>query len=753
MKDIFRKRIIRSCIISALFAVLSGCSESNDTTSETASTFPAIVAEKIVASPALVDSSDEVVVGIVTAVPGTSSAVPPEASVVVQDPLVIFDGGKVTTTEQEIAPLAVKEREEVTRFVTTSPDTIENPTFWSSPAYEYDLGNLVASVSTDSSSFTYGQILITPIKGWIRYPMKSVSPTPPGQYPVIVFLHGQHTPADPNYRGYDYLAENLATHGYIVLSIDANAINADGDQSGQSRAQLVLGTLDRLRQINEHGQVDKNGNAGALNKLKGKFDFERIGIMGHSRGGQGVANTIKFNQNRRGASYAGLAVALSVNPTKYITAYPDFADVFIPKTAKTVVSLDEEKFRAAIAKYNIFYAEGSDTASPYDFRAAFLLAPTDFGGNKDLNGVPLAVLLPTCDGDMLNLQGAISYDHNRFGNGSDTATRYQIAVQGANHNYYNTTWINDDFSITAGPGHCMANHTDTIRVSDEDQRRNGLYLINSFMRYHVGGEQQFASWWNGMAQLPEAACPVGRGPCDERVILTIQRNEGQRKLIQHFASAESLSINSLGGPVTSTGFNNLARCDMPDGARIAGNCSPARIAGFEFNSWGGSGLRSIAEHAELSWTKAGATITNDLLGTSAAPHDTLSFRIAVVRPMGQEVLVTLIDNVGKEATIEASDFSGALYNAPKTKAEGRPMIDDPIDKPYSTGQVKMLLNMVAIPLKAFAGIDLNNLKELKLTFPKDRGKVALADIQFQTLGRDQFGPRMVAVQNKNSKAQ
>ncbi len=167
MKDIFRKRIIRSCIISALFAVLSGCSESNDTTSETASTFPAIVAEKIVASPALVDSSDEVVVGIVTAVPGTSSAVPPEASVVVQDPLVIFDGGKVTTTEQEIAPLAVKEREEVTRFVTTSPDTIENPTFWSSPAYEYDLGNLVASVSTDSSSFTYGQIMITPIKGWI----------------------------------------------------------------------------------------------------------------------------------------------------------------------------------------------------------------------------------------------------------------------------------------------------------------------------------------------------------------------------------------------------------------------------------------------------------------------------------------------------------------------------------------------------------------------------------------------------------
>ena len=46
------------------------------------------------------------------------------------------------------------------------------------------------------------------------------------------------------------------------------------------------------------------------------------------------------------------------------------------------------------------------------------------------------------------------------------------------------------------------------------------------------------------------------------------------------------------------------------------------------------------------------------------------------------------------------------------------------------------MNMVAIPLKAFEGIDLTSLKELKLVFPKESGKVAITDIELQNLGRD-----------------
>ena len=43
--------------------------------------------------------------------------------------------------------------------------------------------------------------------------------------------------------------------------------------------------------------------------------------------------------------------------------------------------------------------------------------------------------------------------------------------------------------------------------------------------------------------------------------------------------------------------------------------------------------------------------------------------------------------------------------------------------------------MVAIPLAAFKGVNVNSLKELRLSFPAQTGKVALADVQFQQFGR------------------
>jgi hypothetical protein len=65
-----------------------------------------------------------------------------------------------------------------------------------------------------------------------------------GPFPFIVFLHGTHqtcfSGSDvsiewpcgtgrspiPSYEGYDYSAEQLASHGFIVISISANGINA-----------------------------------------------------------------------------------------------------------------------------------------------------------------------------------------------------------------------------------------------------------------------------------------------------------------------------------------------------------------------------------------------------------------------------------------------------------------------------------------------------------------------------------------------
>ena len=65
-----------------------------------------------------------------------------------------------------------------------------------------------------------------------------------GPYPLVMLMHGRHatcysgdqafggwpcsgdTETIPSFQGYNYLARNLASWGYIVVSVSANGINA-----------------------------------------------------------------------------------------------------------------------------------------------------------------------------------------------------------------------------------------------------------------------------------------------------------------------------------------------------------------------------------------------------------------------------------------------------------------------------------------------------------------------------------------------
>ncbi|WP_139217652.1 hypothetical protein [Phyllobacterium sp. CL33Tsu] len=692
-------------------------------------------------APANPSPTEGPVVGTVTVVPGTGSPDPQ------------LGGGEAIpltgpTDTQIVMPAA---EEKVVRFTEIAPDTVGGATFKPSPALDYDLGNLVASTAGqygiyETATPSDDEVFITPIRGQIRYPQPLKSAATAERFPIIIFLHGNHWNTDPSYRGYDYIAQDLAAHGYVVASIDANGINSgsaiDGDESSQSRAQLILGTLDRLRQVDASGQVNSDNEPGPLDVLNDKLDFDRIGIMGHSRGGQGVSYAIKFNQTRLGVTEENLRASLKANPYFFEEDYPDLLEAVkpgiesIPGTSRSPAvaaapaSIDDDKFAEAAKGYNLFYAAGRESVKPYDFKGAFMLAPTDFDGNLGINNVPLAVLLPDCDGDMFNLQGAVAYDHNRFGPISDMAPRYQIMVKGANHNYYNTEWGRDDFGPKPDE-YCGAARLDGIRLGESDQRRSGNFLISSFMRYHVGGEQKFAPYWNAAAHLPNAACPSTDGPCDEWVALSVQKGADKRKLIQRFENS-SMERNELGGSFSMSGFDAAAFCPMELGGWGPKSCTSNRLQGFEYSTW--QGLLSIADHLELAWTKPDASIVTELKGLSAKPYDTLTFRIGVVRPTGQEVNVTLTDKSGKSATIAASAFTDALYNAPRKMENGLPMTDDPRDTRFANGQMKVLLNMVAIPLKAFGGIDMTGLKELKLSFPS--GKVAVTGIELQNFSRE-----------------
>jgi hypothetical protein len=118
-------------------------------------------------------------------------------------------------------------------------------------------------------------------------------------HPLVVLLHGRHgycyNPAKqqltyawpcrgaqrpvPSQLGYDYVQRTLASQGFVTVSVAANGINAqDGelrDGGAAARSALVQAHLDRW--------------AGWAADGTHAVDLSKVVLVGHSRGGEGVA--------------------------------------------------------------------------------------------------------------------------------------------------------------------------------------------------------------------------------------------------------------------------------------------------------------------------------------------------------------------------------------------------------------------------------------------------------------------------------
>lgn len=128
-----------------------------------------------------------------------------------------------------------------------------------------------------------------------------------GPLPLVILLHGRHSTcfidgpngsvtADwpcapgwtpiPSHEGYRAIADLLASQGRLVVSIAANGVNAQdylSDDGGASaRSQLVRHHLRLWRQWNASSSDPWGGT------FEGKVDLQRVVLVGHSRGGEGV---------------------------------------------------------------------------------------------------------------------------------------------------------------------------------------------------------------------------------------------------------------------------------------------------------------------------------------------------------------------------------------------------------------------------------------------------------------------------------
>ncbi|MFZ6848608.1 alpha/beta hydrolase family protein [Undibacterium sp. RuRC25W] len=123
---------------------------------------------------------------------------------------------------------------------------------------------------------------VTEVSLWGQAVRDAQSDTANGPYPLLILSHGY-----PGNRFLlSHLADNLASKGYVVVSID-HTDSTYGDQASFA-STLLNRSLDQLFVLNEMARLNEDSKSG----LKGVINANVTGIIGYSMGGYGVVNTV-----------------------------------------------------------------------------------------------------------------------------------------------------------------------------------------------------------------------------------------------------------------------------------------------------------------------------------------------------------------------------------------------------------------------------------------------------------------------------
>lgn len=240
-----------------------------------------------------------------------------------------------------------------------------------------------------------------PLKGRVWYPADG------NNYPVLFIVHGNHMMTAASYKGYGYLAEYLASYGYVVVSVDESFLNGyiNNGLSGENdaRAILLLKNMEEMKR--------KNKEEG--NPLYGKMDFNNLSLAGHSRGGEAVTVAALYNSLKR-----------------------------LPDNGNISLSYD------------------------FDIRSIIAIAPCADQyrpSNRDvtLTDVNYLLIHGANDQDVSYMMGEKQYNNTTFTGENDYFKSY-LYIADANHGQFNTKWGRFDISA---PFNMMLNTRNLINPS------------------------------------------------------------------------------------------------------------------------------------------------------------------------------------------------------------------------------------------------------------------------------------------------
>lgn len=409
---------------------------------------------------------------------------------------------------------------------------------------------------------------LTDVRGNVHVPDGS------GPFPLLVFLHGNHgtcrsldqdesgqwfdhvkddpftgtCPAGykeaPSFEGYDYVGKQLASHGFVVASINAN-VGLTGNTGGGSadpdlimaRGRLVLKHLAHFRRLTEgtlsfigtYPEVEgvPNPELPPEDLLEDKIDFHHVGLMGHSRGGEGV----------RAAHY----LFVSSDPYSYADELTGFSEVNSEGTTVT---------------YNM------NIEAIFEFAPVDLSVPDETGDLEklpiDAPGVHRTVVLGTCDNDSYKYEGMGPFTRRRM---SDTQTRVfssVVAIPGANHNYFNEQWTNFEVASWDCPGGQPYLWDDDWTLFETDgsptQRHIGLVTASAFFRGFVADkpgrrnfQKVFDPQYHPPVQLTQFIDPETLAVVPEKQINTVRESlwHQSTELFDGVGSTESQGVAIL----------------------------------------------------------------------------------------------------------------------------------------------------------------------------------------------------------------